>query len=51
MSLFGGAAAAAQSRSRNLVEFKAGKMNLRGTTVSTIHILKCILSLFLGLSR
>lgn len=37
MSLFGGgAAASAQSRSRNLVEFKAGKMNLRGTTVSTM---------------
>ena len=35
MSLFGGpAAATTQPRSRNLVEFKAGKMNLRGTTVS-----------------
>ncbi|CAM4757449.1 unnamed protein product [Rotaria magnacalcarata] len=31
MSLFGGAAS--QARSRNLVEFKAGKMNLRGTMV------------------
>ncbi|CAF0847396.1 unnamed protein product [Rotaria sp. Silwood1] len=31
MSLFGGAAS--QARSRNLVEFKAGKMNLRGNTV------------------
>jgi len=34
MSLFGGAAS--QARSRNLVEFKAGKMNLRGTMVSYI---------------
>lgn len=32
MSLFGGAAS--QTRSRNLVEFKAGKMNLRGTMVN-----------------
>jgi 26S proteasome regulatory subunit N13 len=32
MSLFGGAVAS-QARSRNLVEFKAGKMNLRGSTV------------------
>jgi hypothetical protein len=31
MSLFGGAAS--QTRSRNLVEFKAGKMNLRGNMV------------------
>jgi hypothetical protein len=31
MSLFGGAAS--QARSRNLVEFKAGKMTLRGTMV------------------
>ena len=31
MSLFGGAAS--QARSRNLVEFKAGKMNLRGPMV------------------
>jgi hypothetical protein len=33
MSIFGGAAAS-QARSRYLVEFKAGKMNLRGSTVS-----------------
>jgi hypothetical protein len=31
MSLFGGVTS--QARSRNLVEFKAGKMNLRGTMV------------------
>jgi hypothetical protein len=34
MSLFGGAAS--QARSRNLVEFKAGKMNLRGNMVCYI---------------
>jgi len=34
MSLFGGVAS--QARSRNLVEFKAGKMNLRGPMVCYI---------------
>jgi len=34
MSLFGGAAS--QARNRNLVEFKAGKMNLRGAMVCYI---------------
>jgi len=33
MSLFGGVSS--QARSRNLVEFKAGKMNLRGNMVNT----------------
>jgi hypothetical protein len=36
MSLFGGAAS--QTRSRNLVEFKAGKMNLRNNMVRGIKL-------------
>jgi hypothetical protein len=36
MSLFGGVAS--QARSRNLVEFKAGKMNSRGTMVCYIKL-------------
>jgi len=36
MSLFGGATS--QARTRNLVEFKAGKMNLRGKMVCYLNI-------------
>jgi hypothetical protein len=44
MSLFGGMTS--QSRSRNLVEFKAGKMNLRGNMVCYINFDASFYSLF-----
>lgn len=41
MSLFGGVAS--QTRSRNLVEFKAGKMDLRGNMVGVMKFLTSLL--------
>ncbi len=43
MSLFGGTASQAR---RNLVEFKAGKMNLRSNMVSSINLAICSFSIF-----
>ena len=34
MSLFGSTATAGRSSSKNLVEFRAGKMSMKGTTVT-----------------